>query len=86
VCSDGLYTEVPDERIAVLLSAGSPQVAAAALVAAAEEAGGHDNVTVIVVEVVGFGDLGAAGAALDETRVDVVTLPRGELPGQSGNG
>ena len=86
VCSDGLYTEVPDDRIAVLLASGSPQVAAAALVAAAEDAGGHDNVTVIVIEVVGFGDLSASGGALDETRVDVTRLPRGELPGQPGNG
>jgi PPM family protein phosphatase len=86
VCSDGLYTEVPDERIAVLLASGSPQVAAAALVAAAEEAGGHDNVTVIVAEVVGFASLGGSSGALDETRVDVTTLPRGELPGQPGNG
>jgi PPM family protein phosphatase len=86
VCSDGLYTEVPDERIAVLLASGSPQVAAAALVAAAEEAGGHDNVTVIVTEVVGFASLGGSSGALDETRVDVTTLPRGELPGQPGNG
>ena len=87
VCSDGLYTEVEDERIAVLLASGSPQVAAPALVAAAVEAGGHDNVTVIVVDVVGFGDLGSpASAALDETRVDVTTLPRSELPHSPGNG
>jgi protein phosphatase len=77
VCSDGLYTEVPDERIAVLLASGTPQVAAASLVTAAEDAGGHDNVTVVVVEVVGFGVLGAPGAALDETRVDVPPIPRG---------
>jgi serine/threonine protein phosphatase PrpC len=70
----------------VLLASGSPQVAAAALVTAAEDAGGHDNVTVIVAEVVGFGDLAGSGGALDETRVDVLTLPRGELPGQSGSG
>jgi serine/threonine protein phosphatase PrpC len=72
LCSDGLYTEVEDERIAVLLASGSPQVAAPALVAAAEEAGGHDNITVLVVDVVGFGDLATpASAAIDETRADI---------------
>lgn len=60
-CSDGLYTELPDEAILALLAAGSPQAAAQELVAAAERAGGHDNVTVIVIDVVGFGDVGGEG-------------------------
>ena len=50
VCSDGLTGELPDERIAELMTAAdSAGEAAAVLVAAAVEAGGHDNVTVIVV-------------------------------------
>ncbi len=74
VCSDGLYSEVPDEKIAVLLASGTPQGAAQALVAAAEEAGGHDNITVIVVDVVGFGDLG------DYSEADVPTVPWRDMP------
>jgi protein phosphatase len=50
LCSDGLTTELDDDRIATILrSAASPQDAADQLVAAAEAAGGRDNVTVVVV-------------------------------------
>ncbi len=50
ICSDGLTGELPDERIAELMTAShSAREAAAVLVSAAVEAGGHDNVTVIVV-------------------------------------
>jgi PPM family protein phosphatase len=51
ICSDGLFSELPDAAIGPLLAAGPPQRAAEELVAAANEAGGHDNVTVIVVDV-----------------------------------
>jgi len=51
VCSDGLFSELPDEVMLPLLPVGSPQQAAEALVAAAVEAGGRDNVTVIVVDI-----------------------------------
>ena len=88
ICSDGLYTEVPDEHIQSLLSAGSPQSAADSLVAAAEVAGGHDNVTVIVIDVVGFGDIDA-GTLDGQTSVDEMTLPRDDVswdehPGSDG--
>jgi protein phosphatase len=73
-CSDGLYSELPDERIAELLASGDPQGAAEALVAAAEAAGGHDNITVVVVDVVGFGHLGGYSEA------DVPTVPWREVP------
>lgn len=52
LCSDGLTDEVEDMEIAAILGSGSPQDAAQNLVAAAEAAGGHDNITVIVVDVV----------------------------------
>jgi len=68
-CSDGLYSEVPDEKITTLLASGDPQAAAEALVAEAEAAGGHDNISVIVIDVVGFGDLG------DYSEADVPTVP-----------
>jgi len=51
ICSDGLFSELPDEVIAPLLAVGHPQQAAETLVAAAVEAGGRDNVTVVVVDI-----------------------------------
>ncbi|MEI2774977.1 MAG: protein phosphatase 2C domain-containing protein [Tetrasphaera sp.] len=53
VCSDGLTDEVPpDEIFWVMDTAGGPQEAAEALVTAALTRGGHDNITVVVVDVV----------------------------------
>jgi protein phosphatase len=52
VCSDGLSDELdPAELEAVLRSCPDADQAARALVQAALEAGGHDNVTVLVVDV-----------------------------------
>jgi protein phosphatase len=66
ICSDGLFSELPDEVILPLLAVGSPQQVAETLVAAANDAGGRDNVTVIVVDIVSDDDDGA----------DEATLPR----------
>lgn len=53
VCSDGLTDEVsPDDIFWVLDTAQDPQDAADALIQAALAAGGHDNVTVVVVDIV----------------------------------
>jgi protein phosphatase len=70
ICSDGLFSELPDDIILPLLAVGGPQQAAEALVAAANDAGGHDNVTVIVVDIDADDDAGA----------DEATLPRDQLP------
>jgi PPM family protein phosphatase len=52
VCSDGLTKEVDSVHLRLLLAAGlGPEVTASALVDAALAAGGHDNVTVLVVDV-----------------------------------
>lgn len=52
LCSDGLSSMVEDSEIeAIAVSSTKPQVAADNLVAAALTEGGHDNVTVIVVDV-----------------------------------
>jgi protein phosphatase len=54
LCSDGLSGELTDPEIEQLLRAGGDaQSAADALVAQAVAAGGRDNVTVVVIDVVG---------------------------------
>src|SRR3954451_24299044 len=53
LCTDGLINEVSDSQIASLLRRrAEPAEAARELVEMAKEAGGHDNITVIVVDVV----------------------------------
>ena len=66
ICSDGLFSELPDDVILLLLAVGTPQEAAEALVAAANDAGGRDNVTAIVVDI----------DSDDDADVDETTLPR----------
>jgi protein phosphatase len=52
VCSDGLSSMVEDSEIeAIAVSSVTPQSAADNLTSAALSAGGHDNITVIVVDV-----------------------------------
>ncbi len=51
LCSDGLFNELDDGRIAELVADGPVAEVASRLVAEAVAAGGHDNVTVLVVEV-----------------------------------
>ena len=53
ICSDGLFGELPDEVILPLLAVGAPRQSAEALVAAANDAGGRDNITAVVVDIVG---------------------------------
>jgi protein phosphatase len=56
LCSDGLSSMIEDSEIeAIAVSSATPQAAADNLVAAALTAGGHDNVTVIVVDVIDDG-------------------------------
>lgn len=56
ICSDGLSSMVSDKTIEDLaVSSVTPQAAADTLVSAALTAGGHDNVTVIVVDVLDDG-------------------------------
>lgn len=53
LCSDGLVNEVPDDEIGeVLARQPDPQAAAEELIRLALDAGGHDNITVVIVDVV----------------------------------
>lgn len=76
ICSDGLYSEVPEEGIrATLTLSGAPESAAAALVQRARDAGGRDNITVIVVDVISGG---ASAEHADPTGArddDTTTIP-----------
>lgn len=52
VCTDGLTSEIDDDRIRGIVAAtASPADAAASLVAAALDAGGNDNISVVVADV-----------------------------------
>ncbi|MBI2901210.1 MAG: serine/threonine-protein phosphatase [Planctomycetes bacterium] len=52
LCSDGLTKELADEQISTILAEESvPAAACGRLLNAAIEAGGHDNITVVVVDV-----------------------------------
>ncbi len=63
LCSDGLTDEVTDAQIAeVLRSIDDPDEAAHSLVTMANETGGRDNITVLIVDVVDDGGLGAAAS------------------------
>ena len=53
LCSDGLVDEVVDDQIAQLLMANpDPQAAAVELVKIANSNGGHDNISVVVIDVI----------------------------------
>jgi len=53
LCSDGLVDEVPDDDILeIAIAHGDPTEAAQALVDTANANGGHDNISVVVVDVI----------------------------------
>jgi protein phosphatase len=63
LCSDGLFNELDDGRIAELLAeADEPTEAASRLAAEADAAGGRDNITAVVVDVL---DVGGGPEPLD---------------------
>lgn len=76
VCSDGLTSELPDDRIReVLHTTPDPQEAADVLVAEAVSAGGRDNITVVVVDAVSVAS--RPGTLLEtDTDIDMDTRPR----------
>ncbi len=74
VCSDGVTSELPDERIAeIVLPALSPQAAVDDLVEAALVAGGHDNISAIVVDLWADADAEPEEATLPRVRIEEVS-------------
>lgn len=65
LCSDGLSDYLFDPDIGSILASGTPAQAADALVAAALDHETRDNVTVVVIDVVGEGDDGEAEVGAD---------------------
>lgn len=77
LCSDGLYGVLNDSRIQGMLDErASPQETAERLVSTALQAGSQDNVTALVLDVVGL-------PAADQAHLEsvVAALPIQELPG-----
>ena len=85
VCSDGLSTELDDERIARILDEErEPQDAAQRLVHEALLHGGRDNVTVIVIDALGDpGDDDFDTVPAGGRDADTDTRPRAALGGRS---
>ena len=77
LCSDGLFNEVDEARIAATLRRiDDPDEAAAELVRLANEGGGKDNITVVLVDVVDDGGRAeAASAELGAQRATAITSP-----------
>ena len=64
LCSDGLFNEVDDNRIAgVLRRLADPDEACAELVRLANEHGGRDNITIVLVDVVDDGGRAESASA-----------------------
>jgi protein phosphatase len=77
LCSDGLTSMVPEERVAEILL-GAPNLTSAghALIDAANAAGGKDNITVVLFS---LEEVGAAGAQADPA-LDQATMAGGRAP------
>jgi protein phosphatase len=52
LCCDGLWSELPEHQLAVIVSSKSPPEACAELIRLANEAGGKDNISAVVLEFV----------------------------------
>lgn len=92
LCTDGLSSEVDDRMIRRDLAGGSAQEAAQRLVDSALAAGGHDNVTVLVVDVLDVDDPVATEvtapreAVVAPAEIDASDAPPGATGGDSASG
>lgn len=81
ICSDGLTSEVSEQRIAEILGTEpSPQRAAQLLTAEAVDAGGRDNVTVVIVDAVSVAT--HPGSIVHSDEIDEDTRPREAVNGE----
>jgi serine/threonine protein phosphatase PrpC len=75
LCSDGLTTMLPEDRLAeLLLAPGTLRDTGEALIAAANEAGGRDNITVVLVR---LEELDASASPLTEESPALAPQVRG---------
>jgi len=85
LCSDGLFNELTDDRITEILSQYTdPGMAANELVDRAVDAGGHDNVTVLVVDVTEAPETGGEGWILPGVRPEQASAS--DMIGLGGQG
>lgn len=84
-CSDGLSGLISDDEIRDLLADSPVDEAAEKLAAAANEAGGHDNITVVIGEVVEQDDeLDALAGAIRGSATEVEIPITGEMAVKAG--
>ena len=89
LCSDGLFGELGEDRIAELLAEDQdPEVVARRLAAEADAAGGRDNITTVVVDVVDSGSpptrsKGATGASAHRRSTCPTSTTNGTGPRRS---
>ena len=80
LCSDGLFNEVSEERMAsVLREVADPQQAAEQLVELANDNGGRDNISVLIVDVVDAGPTGELRPIDGDDRLLGVTYGNDEV-------
>lgn len=75
LCSDGLTGQIEDDEIGPIIGSLSPTLAARILVDLANLRGGPDNITVIVVEVVGHDSSGQPRRGTQPPRSDLIPWP-----------
>ena len=82
LCSDGLYSMVPDATIAAVLAAvDDPSRVARQLVREAKNEGGHDNITVIVLR---FDEAGAGGGEAAAAEAAAASPPPADDEAETG--
>lgn len=77
LCSDGLHGLVSREDMRVTIEKMPPDLAAQTLVDKANEAGGHDNITVVIAEIV---DKASGAGRTQLSEMNTITLNSGSGP------
>lgn len=77
LCSDGVHGSVPDRRLAEILGQrGAPQETANGLVKAGLAAGSGDNVTALVIDIIGLPPVNQIDLELASASLPFLSLPR----------